>query len=133
MKQKGVTFVELLVVMVIVAILAIVALPSYRTFVIRSQRGEAKEALLRLASNQERYYLQNQSYSADLGVLGFSSGETETGLYALEVVAADRQGFTATASPASGSAMQSDADCQLFGINAALERTASPDPRGNCW
>ena len=49
-------------VVVVIGILSIVALPSYRQYVLRAQRTEAKSALLRLATNQERYYLGNRTY-----------------------------------------------------------------------
>ena len=62
---RGFSLIELLVVVVIVAILGLVAIPSYRQYNIRAQRTEAKTALLRLAANQERFYLQNNSYSTE--------------------------------------------------------------------
>ncbi len=132
-KQTGVTLIELMATVVILSILTLIAYPSYRDFVQRSQRTEAKEALLHIATNQERFYLQNNTYSGDLTELGFSSGETTNGKYRLEIVAADQQGFTITAAPADGSGMDADTDCQEFGLNEAGERTASPDPTGECW
>jgi len=44
--QRGVTLMELLTVIVILGILASIAFPSYRTYLIRAQRAEAKTALL---------------------------------------------------------------------------------------
>ena len=54
--QKGVTLMELLVVMVIVGILAAIAYPSYRAQVMRSHRSDAKIALERAAQTLERCY-----------------------------------------------------------------------------
>lgn len=122
-----------MVVVVIVAILTLIAFPSYRAFVQRSQRTEAKEALIHLANNQERFYLQNNTFTGDLAALGFSVNTTENGLYELDIVEADQQGFVATASPATGSRMTADDDCQQFGIDHAGNRTATPDPLGDCW
>ena len=133
MASAGITLVELIVVMAIIAVLATIALPLYRSFVIRSQRTEAKEALLHLASNQEIFYIQHDTYTADLAAVGFASSQTENGLYELAILSADRQAFAATAAPSSGSGMAADTDCQVFGINSAGERSASPDPRGDCW
>ena len=61
-RVRGVTLLELMAVVVVIGILSIVALPSYRQYVLRAQRTEAKSALLRLATNQERYYLGNRTY-----------------------------------------------------------------------
>jgi type IV pilus assembly protein PilE len=133
MKQKGFTLTELVVVVVIIGILAAIGLPSYRAYVLRSQRTEAKDALVRLASNQERFYLQNSTYTADLAALGFANGGmTDTGLYTLAVVA-DQLGFTATATPAPTSGMAADVECQTFTIDEAAARTAAPDPNDRCW
>ncbi len=67
-KMRGVTLIELVVVVAIVALLATVALPSYRQFQLRSHRVEAKAALLNLAAAQEKFYLQNNTYTTDLAV-----------------------------------------------------------------
>jgi type IV pilus assembly protein PilE len=132
-RVRGVTLIELLIVVVVVAILGIFALPSYRQYVIRSQRTEAKNALIRLAANQERFYLQNNTYTTDLNALGFAGGVTEDGNYLLQVTGASTVQFDAIATPVADSPMIADVDCQSFGINQAGEQTAAPDPRGRCW
>ena len=81
MKQRGYTLIELMVVVVVIAILGVIGIPSYRAYMLRAQRTEAKDALVRLATNQERFYLQNNTYTADVDVLGFNGGVTDTGLY----------------------------------------------------
>ena len=54
--QKGVTLMELLIVVVIVGILAAIAYPSYRAQVMRSHRSDAKIALERAAQTLERCF-----------------------------------------------------------------------------
>jgi type IV pilus assembly protein PilE len=131
-KQRGFTLIELMVVVIIIAILGIIGLPSYRAYVQRSQRTEAKDALVRLATNQERFYLQNNTYTADLTALGFPGGGTEGGLFDLAVVA-DQLGFTATATPSASGGMAADTECQSYTIDETTARTAAPDPNGRCW
>ena len=58
-QSQGVTLLELMIVVVIIGLLSIIAVPSYRQYSIRAHRTEAKTALIRLATNQERFYLQN--------------------------------------------------------------------------
>ena len=133
MKQKGVTLIELVVVMMVIGILGVIALPSYRDYVQRSQRTEAKDALVRVATNQERFYLQNNTYTANLAELGFANGGlTDSGLYEI-VVVADQLGFTATAAPSAGGGMLADDECLSFAIDEAGVRTAAPDPHDRCW
>ena len=135
---QGFTLVELLVVVVVVGILGAVAFPSYRQYSLRAQRTEAKTALLRLAANQARFYLQNNTYTNDVAALGFSGGSTEKGLYTLAVPVADANTYQATAVPTVGGGlngvdMHTDVDCTLFRITAQGARTATPDPDTNCW
>jgi type IV pilus assembly protein PilE len=81
-RQAGVTFIELMAVVVIIAILGLIAIPSYRQYAIRAHRTEGKAALLRLATNQERFYIQNHRYSdaVDAGI-GFVMAKSENGVY----------------------------------------------------
>jgi type IV pilus assembly protein PilE len=139
-RMRGVTLLELMVVVVVIGVLAAVAIPSYRQYTMRSQRTEAKSALLRLQANQERFYFQNNSYTNDLTALGFPGGKSENGVYTLNVVhptgaAVD---FRATATPTAGGGSNgvnqtSDADCQQFSIDNAGVRGATPNAAGRCW
>ncbi len=136
--QTGVTLVELMVVIVIVGILAAVALPGYRQYTIRAQRTEAKTALLQLATNQARFYLQNNTYTNNLAALGFPGGTSEQGVYTLNVPLANAVTFQATAVPTPGGGvngvdMTSDGDCALFSLNSQGVRAANPDPNTSCW
>ena len=137
-RQHGVTLIELMLVVVIVAILGMVAIPSYRQYSIRAQRTEAKTALLRIATNQERFYLQNNTYTNNLAALGFPGGVSENGVYTLNIPVANAQTYQATATPTPGGGingknMTSDAECAQFGLNAQGLKTAAPDPNTACW
>lgn len=136
--QKGVTLVELMVVVVIVGILAAIAVPSYRQYTIRAQRTEAKTALLQVATNQARFYLQNNTYTNNLAALGFPGGTSDQGVYTLAVPLANAVTFQVTAVPTPGGGvngvdMTSDGDCALFSINSQGVRAANPDPTNGCW
>ena len=139
----GVTLLELMVVVVVAAILGAIAIPSYRQYTMRAQRNEAKSALLRLATNQERFYLQNNQYSLDPVALGFNLSKSEFGVYALAIatkagVAVDWQA-TATPVPGGGTNgvdMTADTECTSYALNSQGVRTATPLPNGvngRCW
>src|SRR3970040_255947 len=90
-RMRGVTLIELLIVVVIVSILAAVAYPNYRAYVQKSKRNEAKAALLQIATNQERVYLNESNYTEEMTKLGFSLDDnvpTGSGTYSIDVVAA---------------------------------------------
>jgi type IV pilus assembly protein PilE len=137
--MAGVTLIELMIVVIVIAVLGTIALPSYRQYAVRSQRTEAKIALLQLSTNQERFYLHNRRYggTADLAALGFPTGKSDRGAYALTIPVASSTTYTATATAAAAPRgavnMADDAECTSFSIDAHGARTAAPDPSRRCW
>ena len=131
-KMRGVTLIELLIVVVIVAILAAVAYPNYRAYVQKSKRNEAKAALLQIATNQERHYLNHNRYTLDMTLLGFAADGnvlTDSGTYEVDVTAADASSYSAQAVY---QIADEEADkCQTFSINADGAKTSAP--RTDCW
>lgn len=60
--QQGFTLIELMIVVVVIAILSSIAYPSYREFVAKSRRAEAKAILLSSQQWMERFYTENFRY-----------------------------------------------------------------------
>ena len=131
-KQNGVTLIELMIVVVVISILAAVAYPNYQEFTARAKRNEARSALLRLAVNQERFYLNNNTFTQDLTQLGFGTtptADTETGYYRIRVTAANASNYTATATYLHGGAEA--LKCLTFTIDGREVKTSGPET--NCW
>jgi type IV pilus assembly protein PilE len=143
--QRGVTLIELVVVMIIVGILAAVAIPSYRNYVLRSQRSDAKDALLALATAQEKHYLQCNNYAADIAAApncaaGRLQGAvtSKNGWYDLDIpTPVSTTAFTATATAVAGGNQAQDLECQVFRVTALGARTADDsggaDNTAECW
>jgi type IV pilus assembly protein PilE len=130
--MRGITLIELMVVVVIIGLMAVIAYPNYREFVARANRNEAKAALLRIATNQERFYLQNNSYTCDMTRLGFPVAAgfvTESRSYTVNVTACDANNFTAQA--VYNNADTEAGKCGSFQINGRNVKTSAPD--ANCW
>ena len=69
MNNKGFTLIELLVVVLIIGILAAIALPQYTKAVERSRTAEAVQWLGDVATAQQIYYMQNNSFAENLNNL----------------------------------------------------------------
>jgi type IV pilus assembly protein PilE len=143
-RQQGVTLIELVVVMVIVGILAAIAIPSYRNYVMRSQRSDAKDALLALATQQEKHYLQCNTYGTTLAAAtNCAAGNVQgaatskNGWYALAITAGSATAFTVTATASAGQNQFQDTTCRTFTVTQAGVRSATDaggaDTTAECW
>ncbi len=68
----GFTLIELMITVAIIGILMVIALPSYRSYVERSNRSAAASYLLEVANMQERNFLDERAYATSMADLGAS-------------------------------------------------------------
>lgn len=133
--MQGITLIELMIVVVIISVLAVIAYPNYREFVARAKRNEARAALLQIATNQERFYLQNNEYTCAMTRLGFSADAdfvTDSGSYRVNVTACDANNFEAQADYINADAVEAG-KCATFLINGRNVKSSLPNPPGDCW
>lgn len=119
--QKGVTLMELMIVIAIVGILTSIAVPGYREYM---RRGAVEEGLAVLSTSRtalEQYFLDNRTYA------GFPN-PSDTKEFVIDVVGADADGYTLRAT---GSGR---VDGFIYTIDETGARTtAGPWGSGNCW
>ena len=131
MSQGGFTLMELMIVVVIISILVAIALPSYQQYILRSRRIEGKNALLDLASRQERYYSINNAYTDSAPNLGYGASAAfpvaAGNYYQLNISAANATSFTATVAPQGA---QSADTCGTLQITQTGAKTADAS---DCW
>ena len=128
-RMRGMTLVELLIVVVIVGILAAIAYPNYREFTLKARRTEARALLLEIATMQERHYLQNNTYGS-LADLGYANPQpSDSGYYLVTVPSADANNFRAVATyqPDDSEAGK----CKTFEIDGRGAKIS--DPYTDCW
>jgi type IV pilus assembly protein PilE len=139
MRQRGMTLVELLVVMVIVAILGAIAIPSYRNYVIRVNRTEAKAALTSAASFMERCFTRQNSYTGCPTTPVASGGGAPfpqtlpSGKYVVSVAVPAGNRFIASAAPQGAQA--DDTQCATLTLDqSGLQGvTGGTKPATECW
>ena len=79
-----------MIVVVIIGILLGISLPAYQGYVLRSHRADAQSALLDIASRQERFVAQNNTYTTEVSAvagLGLGSIASREGYYNMTVAA----------------------------------------------
>lgn len=114
-RQRGFTLIELMIGTVVAMLLIVQAVPSYKSFVLRTRRADAKVALLNLQVLQERYRMSNASY-ATLAQLG-AAAKSPQGHYDLAVTSQTATAYSITATAAAGSSQADDLSCRVYSIN----------------
>ena len=127
-RLAGFTLVELMIVVAIIGILASIAYPSYRGFVVRSDRAEALSELIRLANLQEQFFVDNRQYTDNLSQLGLGAEATYTTATGNYIIASviNNNTFILTAT-AQGSQVD-DNGCTILNITDTGNKTPAI-----CW
>lgn len=120
--QRGLTLIELMIVVVVVGILAGIGIPSYRNYVIRGKLAEATAALANGKVRMEQFFQDNRTYAG-----GTCPAETTNFTYTCNNLSATTFTITATG--------KGSLSAFSYTINQANTKT-SATPWGNgatCW
>ncbi len=127
-KHDGFTLIELMIVVAIIGILVAIAVPSYKSYVIKSGRSDAKAGLTELAGRQERFYWQQDTYTTSFGDLKISS-VSEKGYYNFSIASTDLlSGFVLTATADAGKSQADDTGCTVMTLSSTGVKTPN-----SCW
>ncbi len=145
--ERGITLIELMIVLVVVSILVGIAYPGYQQYVQRARRSEAQIAMTQLAAAQEKLFTRCSTYTLDLNniagvacnaAFGASAAPQTTpeGNYTISAVGtADAGGtsyiqFTLTSTPVAGKSQASDTKCASMTLASTGAKTATSS---ECW
>ena len=98
--NKGITLIELLIVIVIIGVLAAIAVPAYTNYMQRARRVDAKTALEQLRASQEMFRAERGSYSINLVELVNTFGVPNvSGDYSILLINTGANAYLAEAQP----------------------------------
>ena len=142
--QRGITLLELMIVVSIISIIAAVAYPSYTRYVVNTKRTTATTTLLQIADRQQQFFMDNKRYAGALTDLGFvgdplfvaddgttaAAAEADS-VYVMTLANVANTTYTASAAPLGGQ-LARDVDCGTLTLNQAGVRAALGGG-DDCW
>jgi len=143
-RQRGMTLLELMIVVAIVTMIAAFAYPSYTQYVVNTKRTAATSTLLQIADRQQQFFMDNKSFTGDLTNLGFASdplyvsddgnsvaaGDADA-VYIFSLVNVAATTYTAIAAPLAEQ-LRRDTDCGTLTLNQAGTKDALAGG-DDCW
>jgi type IV pilus assembly protein PilA len=102
--KKGFTLIELMIVVAIIGILAAIAIPNFMNYQCKAKQSEAKSSLGNIRTAQEAYFAEYDTYSSDLGKIGFEPKGTTRYTYE----STNGASFTATATAKADTGLDDD-------------------------
>ena len=77
LSARGLTLIEMVIVVTIVGILATIAYPSYQSYLAKSARAQGKHCLVEVQQRMEKFFVRNHRYATSIGALGYDVDEKD--------------------------------------------------------
>lgn len=138
-KARGLTLIELMIVVAVIGILAAIAYPSYQDQIRKSRRSAAQSVLMDAAQKEQQLFLDVRSYSAAANTAELQAAPLRVAVpnnvassYTFSIAVTTPAGspptFTATAAPQGG---QTADACGSMSVNHLGVKTAALST--GCW
>jgi type IV pilus assembly protein PilE len=149
-RWRGVTLIELMIVVVIIGILAAISYPSYTRWVTETRRSDANIALSQLANDLEKFYSECGAYTNRItntprnctlpaaagaltaGTLGRPNDLSPSDHYQLSITIPAAGQYTITATPR-GQQLTNDTECATLTLTNTGQTGATGTNTARCW
>lgn len=125
---RGISLIELLVVLAILAILLNMAVPAFGGYMIKAKRHDATSMLYEMAQRLERCFTLEGVYNGACTLRSISND----GHYSLNAIR-NEQDYSLFAIPISGGSQANDNECATFSITSTGEKNATGTLGKKCW
>jgi type IV pilus assembly protein PilE len=133
---RGMTLIELMIVVSVIAILGMIAVPSYQSYVMKARRADARGALTNAAQMLERCSTENPTtgYATPACTAGYPFN-SENRHYRISLAAGTTaSAYTLRAAPAAGGSQTND-PCGTYTLTQSGKRdvTGGTLTMAQCW
>lgn len=123
---------ELLIAIAIVGILAAIAIPSYRSYTLKSNRSDGLQTALSIQLAQERYRMKNSSYGSLAQV--WNGVTTSTGgYYTIAISGASATAYTITLTAVGNQASDTEDGTACTPLVLSYSNNAVTKTPTACW
>lgn len=131
-KLKGVSFIELLIVILVLAILGVIAASVYSTFAREGRRSDGINALLAIQLAEERYRANNATYGSLAQAYGGATTSPQ-GYYNLAISGTSATGYTATATGTGSQTSDVQGTTSCTTLTLTVSNTTVTTTPAACW
>lgn len=130
--QRGVTLLELMIVLLVIGILTVIAVPSYREQVNKGNRAEARALLYEVLQKEERFFTENGTFTTTMADMGYAAVLHNEHNTHVVTVAAGATGTLATSVDITATAINDD-KCATMTLSNTQQTAATGTAPTTCW